>query len=63
MYSSEAQLDREKTTVTIFGEECGSAWFCQHARRCFACDAHSCEELRATETCVVCSFATMFFSF
>jgi len=31
-----------------FGTRCKPAWFCKHARRCFICDAHSCEDCRLT---------------
>eukprot|EP00428_Durinskia_dybowskii_P041492 CAMPEP_0170278844 /NCGR_PEP_ID=MMETSP0116_2-20130129/39430_1 /TAXON_ID=400756 /ORGANISM="Durinskia baltica, Strain CSIRO CS-38" /LENGTH=623 /DNA_ID=CAMNT_0010530163 /DNA_START=29 /DNA_END=1898 /DNA_ORIENTATION=+ len=29
-----------------FGERCSASWFCPHERKCFVCDAHSCEECR-----------------
>eukprot|EP00929_Paragymnodinium_shiwhaense_P115874 TRINITY_DN85028_c0_g1_i1.p1 TRINITY_DN85028_c0_g1~~TRINITY_DN85028_c0_g1_i1.p1 ORF type:complete len:656 (+),score=152.50 TRINITY_DN85028_c0_g1_i1:64-2031(+) len=29
-----------------FNPKCEATWFCQHAGRCFVCDAHACEECR-----------------
>ena len=29
-----------------FSPACGDSWWCEHAQRCFVCDAHSCAACR-----------------